>query len=253
MTTLRMGDIGQQRTDDKPPKEVNVVVSGGGPWGPGTPWPPIPVNSSWLIANALPRVIFRGGGRPDIRIITYPDPLPSSWKVVRETVPKFWDGNKDFFRLYRDPDEPAQFPILAVLHMGMLDQPKEDFRLEKHGYKLGYKLPDVDGKYPTHDDLTGGGTWEAVPDKLTTDLNIDAIYERVKSSIENANIIVSHDHPRFICGYEYFNSLARLYNDQQKKRVIFMHTPIEHESQSIQHGVRLAVKVIESMVEDMES
>ncbi|TPX13510.1 uncharacterized protein E0L32_005981 [Thyridium curvatum] len=250
ISPTRMGEI-RPRSGDKPPEEVNVVVSGGGPWGPGTPWPPVPVNSSWLIADALPRVVFRDG-RPNIRVILYPDPLPSSWKAVRETVPRFWDGEKDFFRLYRDPDEPPQFSVTAVLHMGMLDKPREAFRLEKHGYKLGYQLPDVDGKYPDHDDLTGGGTWAGVPDRLSTDLDIDTIHRRVESDIEGANIVISHDHPRFICGYEYFNSLASLFNRQEKKRVLFMHTPIEHESRDIQHGVRIAVKVLESMVDDLD-
>jgi len=31
-----------------------------------------------------------------------------------------------------------------------------------------------------------------------------------------------------------------------------MHTPIEHKSEDIEHGVQIAVKVIESMVEDLE-
>lgn len=154
------------------------------PWGPGTPWPPIPLNSSWLIAHAMPRVIFRDGARPDIRVVLYPKPVPSSWHAVREAVPRFWDGDKSFFCLYRDPDTPANFPVAATLHMGMLDEPKEAFRLEKNGYKHGYKLPDEDGKYPDHDDLTGGGTWEGVPDKLSTDLDIEAIHQKVKSEVK---------------------------------------------------------------------
>lgn len=64
--------------------------------------------------------------------------------------------------------------------------------------------------------------------------------------------MISHDHPRFIYGYEYFNSLASLFNRQEKKRVLFMHTPTEHESKDIQHGVRIAVKVLESMVDDLD-
>lgn len=70
---------------------------------------------------------------------------------------------------------------------------------------------------------------------------------------QDANIVISHDHGRFICGYEYFNSLARLYNENQTRRVLFMHTPIEHSSEDIQYGSQIAVKVLEAMVEDMES
>ncbi|KAJ3534577.1 hypothetical protein NM208_g7478 [Fusarium decemcellulare] len=222
----------------------------------------------------MPRVIFRDGdGRPNIRLVLYPEPLPSSWHGIREAVPQYWDGDKDFFRLYRDPDEPPHFQVAGVLHMGMLDQPNEAFRLEKNSYKLGYDLPDVDGKYPDHDDLTGGGTWDGVPEKLSTDLDIYSIHEKVKSHVkvimpfpydlafnadtnasyaQDANIVISYDHPRFLCGYEYYTSLAELYNRQEKRRAIFMHTPIEHGSQDIELGVNIAVKVAESMVEDLE-
>lgn len=31
-----------------------------------------------------------------------------------------------------------------------------------------------------------------------------------------------------------------------------MHTPIEHGSKDIAHGVQIAVKVVESMIEDVE-
>jgi len=127
----------------------------------------------------MPRVLFRDSGRPNIRLALYPEPLPSSWRLIREAVPRYWDGDKDFFRVYRDPDGPPRSPVAAVLHMGMLGQPLEAFRLEKNGYKLGYDLPDVDGRYPDHDDLTGGGTWGGVPDKLSTDIDVEAMLKQV--------------------------------------------------------------------------
>ncbi|KAI1123110.1 hypothetical protein F5Y10DRAFT_60778 [Nemania abortiva] len=245
-------DGAQSPKDDKPPEEVNVIISGGGPWGPGTPWPPVPVNSSWLIANAMPRVIFRGNGLPDIRLMLYPEPIPSSWSWIREKIPQFWDGSKEFFGVYRGADESLNFPIAAMLHMGMLDQPNEAFRLEKHAYRDGYEFPDIDGRRPDHDDLTGGGTWGDIPDKLSTDLDINFVHDKVKADIEAANIIISHDHERFLCGYEYFTSLAAAYNRSEKKRLLYLHTPIEHDSKDIQHGVRIVVKIVESMVEDVE-
>ncbi|KAI1151383.1 hypothetical protein F4825DRAFT_357898 [Nemania diffusa] len=212
----------------------------------------MPVNSSWLIANAMPRVIFRDNGLPDIRIVLYPKSIPSSWSWIRQMIPKFWDGSRAFFGIYRDEGESPDFPIAAILHMGMLDQPNELFRLERHGYKDGYALPDIDGRHPDHDDLTGGETWNDVPNKLSTDLNIDFIYEKVKADIEGANTVIAHDHPRFLCGYEYFTSLATAYNRKEKKSLLYMHTPIEHGSKDIAHGVQIAVKVVESMIEDVE-
>ena len=64
--------------------------------------------------------------------------------------------------------------------------------------------------------------------------------------------MISYDHPRFLCGYEYYTSLAELYNRQETKRGLFLHTPIEHESKDIERGVRLVTKIVESMVEDLE-
>ncbi|KAF2754824.1 peptidase C15, pyroglutamyl peptidase I-like protein [Pseudovirgaria hyperparasitica] len=238
---------------DKAPKEVNVIVSGGGPWGPGTPWPPIPINSSWLIADALPRVIFRNGERPNIRIVLYPEPVPSSWHAIRQALPQFWSGDKHFFHLHHDPDTPSHFPVTAVLHMGMLDKPNEAFRLEQNAFKLGYELPDVDGKRPDEDDLTGGGTWTDIPDQLSTELDIGSIITKVKSTYKDAAIRISYDPARFLCAYEYYTSLAAVYKRSEKRRVLFMHTPIEHESENIQYGVQIVTKVIESMVEELES
>ncbi|KAJ3531243.1 hypothetical protein NM208_g8961 [Fusarium decemcellulare] len=182
---------------DRPPREVNVVVTGFSPWGPGTPWPLLPVNTSWEIANAMPRVIFREN-KPNIRIIEYPDAL--------------WTGSKSLYRLYMDPDEPKSLVVYALLHIGMLDKPGEAFRIERNGYKCGYDLPDVDGKYPTHDDKTGGGTWDNVPEKISTGLDIDLIHKRVTLELKNVDIVISDDYPRFLCGYTYFSSLAYLYN-----------------------------------------
>jgi len=132
----------------------------------------------------LPRVIFRNDGRPDIRLVLYPEPVPSSWNAIRKAVPQFHKGDKDFFGIWRDPETPQHFDVAAVLQMGMLDQPDEAFRLEKNGYKLGYELPDVDGKRPDHDDLTGGGTWDDVPEKLSTDFDLDTIIQKVKSQVK---------------------------------------------------------------------
>jgi hypothetical protein len=131
----------------------------------------------------MPRVIFREG-KPDVRIITYPDALRTSWHDVREVIPKLWDGNKKLMRMYIDPDKPKTFPVHAILHIGMLDQPDEAYRFERNSFKSGYELPDVDGKRPDEADKNGGGTWDGLPEMLTTDLPLDKIYNRVKSQLK---------------------------------------------------------------------
>ena len=47
--------------------------------------------------------------------------------------------------------------------------------------------------------------------------------------------------------------MAELYNRHEKKRAVFMHTPIEHASEDIEKGVSIAVSVVEAMVEDLEA
>ncbi|KAI0198104.1 hypothetical protein F4808DRAFT_473020 [Astrocystis sublimbata] len=219
----------------------------------------MPINSSWLIANALPRVIFRGNGLPNIRLVVFPSPVRSSWRWIRRQIPGMWEGERECWGIYYDEtDEGGEevnwlFPVAAALHMGILDQPNESFRLEKHGYRDGYDMPDIDGRY--HADFNEGGEdcsdvsgkWlNDMPDKLSTGLDIDYVHQK------GAKTVISHDHPRTLCGYEYFASLAAVHIRNEKKRLLYMYTPIEHDSKDIEHGVRIAVKVVESMVEDLE-
>lgn len=115
----------------------------------------------------MPRVIFRQG-KPNIRVIKYPNAVRTSWQTVRKLIPSLWEGKKSFYRLWQEEGEPDSFKIDALPHIGMLDKPHEAFRFERNGYKSGYNLPDVDGKYPTDQDKSGGGTWQNVPEKLST-------------------------------------------------------------------------------------
>jgi len=86
----------------------------------------------------MPRVIFRQG-KPNIRVVTYPDALRTSWSTVRKLVPRMWDGEKEFFRMYVDEDKPKTFTVDAMIHIGMLDKPGETYRLEKNAFQHEYK------------------------------------------------------------------------------------------------------------------
>lgn len=156
---------------------------------------------------------------------------------MRKLIPQLWDGEKDFFRLYNDPNESNTIKIHATLHLGMLDKPREAFRLERNAFKGDYELPDVDGERPNEDDKTGGGTWKDVPEKLSTDLNLDSIYKNIAPQLQvnsydpskslhsntlskDANVIISEDPQRFVCGYIYFSSLAEVYNRNDRKDLL---------------------------------
>lgn len=66
-------------------------------------------------------------------------------------------------------------------------------------------------------------------------------------------MIIAEDHPRFLCGYICFSSLAHLYNKGERRRLIFLHAPIECESEDIERGVKVASAVISAMVDDLAS
>ncbi len=131
----------------------------------------------------MPRVIFRKG-RPNIRVITYPDAMETSWHKTIDLVPRLWNGEKELYRLYIEADKPKTFTVDAMLEMGMLYQPGEAYRLERNSFKGEYDLPDVDGKYPDQDDKTGNGTWNNIPEKLSTDINLDSVYKRVSAELQ---------------------------------------------------------------------
>jgi len=68
--------------------------------------------------------------------------------------------------------------------MGMLDNPGEAYRLERNYFKGEYNLPNVDGKCPDRDDKAGNGTWNRVPEKLSTDIDLDSVHKRVISELK---------------------------------------------------------------------
>jgi hypothetical protein len=129
-------------------------------------------------------VIFRDN-KPNIRIITYPKPVHGAWTSVRRLVPRIWDGDKNLFGVYKDPDKLGDdtFKVHAILHMGMLDEPNYAYRLERNGFKMGYSLPDMEGKTPSEDDPTGGGTWNDSPDMLSTDVDVNAVFRKIKTRL----------------------------------------------------------------------
>lgn len=150
------------------------------------PWLVQPINASWLLTNAMPRVIFREN-KPNIRIIIYPEPIWTGWETVRKLVPALWDAKTDTFRMYKDPDKSATVKIDAMLHMGILDKPKLPWRLERYSFKSGYVFPGAGNKKPSEADRTGGGRWVGLPERLETDLNLDSIFEQVKSQLKVCN------------------------------------------------------------------
>lgn len=63
----------------------------------------------------------------------------------------------------------------------MDDDPESPFLFEKKAFKTKFEGADVDGKEPTEEDLTCGGSWDSCPEGLDTALDFDAIWKQVTS------------------------------------------------------------------------
>jgi pyroglutamyl-peptidase len=72
-------------------------------------------------------------------------------------------------------------------------------------------------------------------------------------AVQDVPVVIAEDHPRFLCGYIYYSSLARCCNKGEKRRLVFLHVPIEYGSRDIQTGVRVASSIISAMVDDLAS
>ncbi|KAI1127283.1 hypothetical protein F5Y10DRAFT_266222 [Nemania abortiva] len=230
--------------------EVNFVVTGFAPWGSHAPLPNLTINTSWQIANALPRVIFRHG-KPDIRILTYQTPIKASWETARKTAPVLWEARKADYGIFVEPNHSETFHIDAMIHLGMDDDPEAPFSLEKMAYKGGFEDSDVDNKTPSEEDLTGGGAWNSCPNLLETDLHVDGILKQVLSTTHDAEIRTSTDPGRYLCAYLYYASLAAVHVRGEMKRDLFVHVPPKSGSQDIGKGVSVISKVIEAIADQL--
>ncbi|KAI0147058.1 hypothetical protein GGR57DRAFT_264705 [Xylariaceae sp. FL1272] len=220
------------------------------PWGSYAPLPNLTINTSWQIANGLPRVIFRRG-KPDIRIFTYPTPIKTSWEAARKTAPVLWEARKADYGVFVQPNTSETFDIDAMIHLGMDDGSEAPFSLEKMAYKGKFEDPDVDNKTPSEEDRTGGGSWENCPETLKTDFDVDKIYEQVSAQINDVEIRTSTNPGRYLCAYLYYASLAALHTRGETKRGIFVHVPPRNESRDIEIGVGVISKVIEAIADQV--
>lgn len=136
-----------------------------------------------------------------MRIRVHPEPIRVSYRVVRDLVPKLWDGDGD-----GKNDNSADI----VIHVGMAG-PRLFYSVERRGHRDGYAMRDVDGELLRDDEErerergrgrgrreekgeggdeggnegegenrgTGGGwVWEGLPAELLTDFDLDDVLAR---------------------------------------------------------------------------
>ncbi|KAH7325822.1 hypothetical protein B0I35DRAFT_457211, partial [Stachybotrys elegans] len=212
-----------------PQRQVHVAVTG------NPPFMEYDYNTSQLVRDALPEVIQRPNKR-DIRILKYYRDTLDTYDDVRAVSNDIWSGKRSMFLPTPQPDEKEErVHVDFILHLGMiaLGWDADQFRFETIAHRDGYKLPGDDGKYVDSDHLKSLG----LPDTLTTSLDVEAAWRKVKEQYPDVTSCVSHDAGLYFCEFRLYSSLAEplLTKDfsDRKGRVVFEHLPQAHTEQAI--------------------
>ena len=60
---------------------------------------------------------------------------------------------------------------------------------------------------------------------------------------------ISEDAGHYLCDFIYFSSLAHLYKDGERRRVVFLHVPSDASEHSIAAGKEVMLQLLRSVVE----
>jgi len=162
--------------------------------------------------------------------------------MVRELVPKLWDGNGE--------GEGAKRPkIDYMLHIGMAAG-RNFYSVEKCGHRDGYAIPDVDGKLCEDKKRSEGKkwVWEGCPEKIVTDVDIDDVWRRWRCELPDVDIRPSDDAGRYLCDFIYYSSLAQLWKRGEERRVAFLHVPVDSDEEAISRGKEVTIELIRALV-----
>ena len=67
--------------------------------------------------------------------------------------------------------------------------------------------------------------------------------------IQTTDVRISEDAGRYLCDFIYYSSMAHLTKEDEDRRVVFLHVPVESDSRSIDTGVEVAVELIRALVQ----
>ncbi|KKZ67847.1 hypothetical protein EMCG_06476 [[Emmonsia] crescens] len=155
-----MGDVGPAVSDEQEQlrdslavikesvQDIHVLVTGFGPFKTN------PLNPSFLIASALPKIITLPQASPTsaprrILIHTHPTPIRVAYSAVRAAIPAIIDAFKN------DHDgRPPDF----VIHIGMAST-RDYYAVETVAHRDDYRITDVDGDIGFEE---GEAVWKAV-------------------------------------------------------------------------------------------
>ncbi|KAH6839441.1 hypothetical protein B0I37DRAFT_234467 [Chaetomium sp. MPI-CAGE-AT-0009] len=225
---------------------LNVVVTG------NPPFLEYDFNTSQLVRDALPNVIERAG-KKDIRILKYYRDTLDTYTDVRFVSNDIWGGKRSRFLPAPQPGEGEEHvDVDFILHLGMiaLGWDPNQFRFETIARRDGYELPGDDGKRVDSDYLKSLG----LPEALSTALDVEAGWRKVKQDHPNVTSCVSNDAGLYFCEFRLYSSLAEPYVTKEfgnkKGRVVFEHLPQVHTQKDIDLARDITVSFISGLAED---
>ncbi|KAK4159041.1 hypothetical protein QBC43DRAFT_327938 [Cladorrhinum sp. PSN259] len=224
---------------------LNVAVTG------NPPFMDYPVNTSQLVRDALPDVIKRSG-KKDIRILKYYRDTLDTYTDVRFVSHDIWAGKRSQFLPKPSETEDEHVDIDLILHLGMiaLDWDPDQFRFETIARRDGYGLPGDDGKHVDSAELKALG----LPDTLSTSLDVEAAWQKVKKQYPHVTTCVSDDAGLYFCEFRLYSSLAEpcLVKEfgNKRGRTVFQHIPQAYTTQAIDLARAVTVSYITALADD---
>jgi pyroglutamyl-peptidase len=175
---------------------------------------------------------------PDIELIIH-SPLPVSYRRVARIVPALLERDQ--------PD--------IILHIGLAGG-RGYYAIERSSERGRYEIPDVDGQTLTEEENDAIFPPDQTPQRIETGLEYDKVCADWVDRCERdegcggVKVRESDDVGLYMCGFSYYTSLA--WNLKKKGNggsVLFLHVPRCPTEDNIEKGARVAVHLIESMVD----
>ncbi|KAL7955397.1 hypothetical protein V8C34DRAFT_291664 [Trichoderma compactum] len=218
-------------------------------------------NASNMVLAALPPIITsRKKPAKKVYILKYPE-IHVTYGSVSQAVQDIWNPkapawSKSAAAADIEYDDAEALKVNFVLHLGQM-RSFPGYSFEKLANRDGYLRRDLDNQLPaTVQNATGDLVEEqfaSCPPIIKPDMDVELVTAEVKTRMPNTLIRASTDAGRFSCEYILYSSLAELWRRGLDKRVMFMHVPAKSSEKDITEGVDVAVHLILTIVDMLES
>jgi hypothetical protein len=183
-------------------------------------------NTSAIVRNTLSSVIQLPNYRR-INIIKYPHDIPASWSKVRALIPQLLSNKRQVYEPECE-DADAELQIDILVQMGMR-RSADCIVFETVARRDSDVQRDIDDELLPAGDIEPGEIWEGLLEKLATSLDVDA--------------------GSFLCEFQFYCALAKLYKREQPAKVVFVHTPPGTAEKDIEDCAMVVEACIKALME----